>query len=162
MKKTIEFDEMCKSCSGTGLYIGIAERDGAAVVCRKCKGTGCFHFKHEYEPFTERRESESTIRQVYETNPGICIGTGENGEYRLGDFGGMPYQDWLDGKGFAIGMENRRSTCPAWWYQSANYNLKPSWEECNFGMFSGCKHFSNKHQCWQRWDLENRNLLDKP
>jgi len=32
--------EICKSCSGTGLYSGMGERTGYAVVCLYCKGRG--------------------------------------------------------------------------------------------------------------------------
>ena len=49
--KVIEFDEKCKSCKGTGIYVGMAERDGAGIVCHTCKGTGCHHVKFEYEDF---------------------------------------------------------------------------------------------------------------
>jgi len=57
MKKIFEVNEVCPSCKGTGLYIGMGERDGAAVVCHTCKGTGCHAFKHEYEEFTEWKTS---------------------------------------------------------------------------------------------------------
>ena len=50
-KHVIEFDEKCKSCKGTGLYVGLAERDGAAVVCHTCKGTGKHHVRIEYDDF---------------------------------------------------------------------------------------------------------------
>jgi len=149
----IEFDEKCKSCKGTGLYVGMGERDGAAVVCHTCKGTGCHHVKIEYEDFLMGIPRGDVI-QVFEVNPGICIGTGDD-TYQLSDFGGMPYQEWLDGKQFERGMENRKFTCPTWWYQTANYNLKPKWKEC-FGCntFSSCKYFKNKDKCWERFDKE--------
>ena len=119
----VEFDEECQSCGGTGLYVGLAERDGAAVVCAKCKGTGCFHFKHEYVEFTERKEHEDVL-QVYEANPGIYIGVA-SGKYALSDFGGMPYSHWGRGEPFPKESENRLLTCPAWWYQNADYKRKP-------------------------------------
>lgn len=150
----IEFNEQCKSCGGTGLYVGFAEKDGAAVVCHTCKGTGCHHVKIEYDDF-EKRERRKGVKRVYEVNPGICIGGSKGGEHCLEDFGGMPYEDWLKGEGFPEGSENRRYTCPAWWYQSANYKLKPDWKECiGCGSFSGCKRFPEKLYCWQRWDAE--------
>ena len=152
MKKVFEVDEVCTDCNGTGLYVGMAERDGAAVVCHSCKGSGRYHFKHEYEVF-ERRSERYEIKRVYQANPGICIGAG-NG-YKLEDFGGMPYKEWVQGFEFKIGMENRNHTCPAQYYQSANYKLKPDWDECGFGMFSACEHFKNKSECWKRFDIEN-------
>ncbi len=154
MGKIVEFNERCSSCKGTGLYQGLGERDGFAVVCYDCKGTGCFHYKHEYEDFV-KRELKPGVLHVIEVNPGICVGRGL-GEKPFIDFGGMPYEDWLKGKPFSQGMEMRRFTCPAWWYQAADYKKKPEWEECDcMGRpFSACSHFPNKDKCWERWDIE--------
>ena len=150
MKKIIEFDEKCQGCNGTGLYVGFAERDGAAVVCNTCEGTGCFKFKHEYEEFTER-EDLTGIKRVYQTNPGIYLG--EREEYKLEDFGGLPFIAWKNGEPFTAGTENRKFTCPAWWYQSVNYGLKPNWKECiGIGPFSKCDNFQHKEKCWKKWD----------
>lgn len=152
MKHVIEFDEKCKSCDGTGLYVGIGERDGAAVVCAICKGTGCKHTVVTYEDFEKRKIREEAVH-IYEVNPGITIGS--NKECHFTDFGGMPYKDWLDGKPFEVGMENRNYTCPCWWYQLADYEKKPNWDECsrNIGRsFSACKHFKDKAKCWERFD----------
>ena len=146
-----EADIQCKPCSGTGLYAGLGERDGAAVVCHTCKGTGKFHHVFEYEDFTGRRRHAGTL-WVVQTNPGICVGTG-NG-HRFEDFGGMSYEDWLAGKLFTAGSEMRGFTCPAWWYQSADYDLQPKWKECGWGLFSACQHFANKYACWERFDRE--------
>ena len=154
MKKTIEFDEKCKACDGTGLYVGFAENDGVAVVCYKCNGTGCFHFKYEYEPFEKRVEKKDVI-WVIQSNPGIGVGSGKHKEFNLADFGGMSIKDWEDDKKFVHGMEMRKFVCPAWWYQTANYELKPSWDWCSScGAFSNCSHFSSKETCWERWDKE--------
>ncbi len=153
--KTIEFNEVCKSCNGTGLYVGMGERDGSAVVCYTCKGTGCHHFKYQYEDF-EQRKPKAGVKRVYQVNPGITIGVGGQGQYKLEDFGGMPLEDWNNGNIFAPGMENRRFTCPSWWYQSADYKKKPNWDECLCcGSFSSCDHFPQKAKCWERWDKEN-------
>lgn len=152
MKKVIEINEKCPKCKGTGLYQGMGERDGAAVVCYACKGTGCHQFRHEYEDFTER-ESAPGVRRVFETNTGICIGEGRG--HKLSDFGGMLVAEWESGKLFPPGSENRQFTCPAWWYQSADYKKKPEWQEClACGAFSGCPKFIDKEQCWKRWDKE--------
>ena len=152
MKHTVEFDEKCTSCGGTGLYVGMGEHDGAAVVCHGCDGTGKYHFKHEYEDFDGRLEGEN-IERVYATNVGIGIGKAK-GKYVLTDFGGMNYQDWLEGKPFPKQSEMRRFVCPAWWYQSADYKKKPTWKECGYGSFNNCAEFSSKDKCWERWDRE--------
>jgi len=43
----------CSSCSGTGLYSGMCEGPGKAVVCLDCAGTG--RELIEYEPFVARQ-----------------------------------------------------------------------------------------------------------
>lgn len=154
MKKIVEFDEKCQSCNGTGLYVGMAERDGIAVVCSTCKGTGKFHFKHEYEDFSGR-ERKDNIKRVLKTNPGIMVGTNKGG-LSLDTFGGMDYNSWASNKPFPPKSEMRTFTCPAWWYQCEDYKKKPQWKECiGWGSFSSCSEFGCKDQCWEKWDKEN-------
>ena len=151
-KHRLEINEKCKSCKGTGLYTGYAEHDGIAVVCSNCKGTGCYHRILEYEDF-ECKEKRNEVKRVIETNPGISCGV--NDRYTFEHFGGMSYEDWFNGKPFPCGSEMRLFTCPAWWYQCADYKKKPDWKECSgAGMFTNCKHFPNKSKCWERWDEE--------
>ncbi len=149
----IELEVACEPCKSTGLYVGMGERDGAAVVCSRCKGTGKAKYRHEYSDFTGRKEREG-IRHVVAVNPGICIGEGRG--LKLEDFGGMSYEDWKKGTPFERGMENREYTCPAWWYQSFDYKRKPKWDDCGFGSFSACPSFQGKAKCWERFDKENR------
>ena len=49
---TVTVKTQCGSCGGTGLYCGIAEPEGVAVVCLTCKGTG--YRELVYTPFTSR------------------------------------------------------------------------------------------------------------
>lgn len=145
MEKEFKVKQICKSCSGTGIYTGLAERDGSGVICHTCKGTGCHEFIHKYEEFKSKKIIEN-IKHVVEVNPGICIGN--KGEYKFNDFGGISYTAWLNGKSFPKGSEMRKFTCPAWWYQSANYKLKPNWDECiGVGSFAQCPNFINKINC---------------
>jgi hypothetical protein len=154
MKKKIEFDQECSTCNGTGLYVGMGERDGVAVVCHYCGGTGKYHYIHEYNEFKGRKVRED-IDRVIEVNAGICVGKDKNGNSEWA--GGMPYINWLNGDKFVRGMEMRGHTCPAWYYQSADYKRMPKWNECiGIGSFSGCKHFCNKDKCWTRFDEENK------
>ena len=151
----IKIDRECVECGGTGLHVGIAEGIGAAIVCQICKGSGCEHVRIKYTPFTKRRSRRNT-RRVFQVNPGIEISErGDGTKPRLEDFGGMPYSDWEKGEDFPPGSEMRKFTCPAWWYQSANYDKKPGWKECRHGgCFCYCKNFENKEECWKRWDEE--------
>lgn len=160
-KLVIEYDAECTSCGGTGLYSGMGEHDGAAVVCHTCRGTGCNHVCESYTPFIKRKEKKG-VKQVYQTNSGIFIGEKE-GVCKLEDFGGMSVSDWRKGKKFTRGMEDRKHTCPAWWYQCTDYRLKPDWNACNTnfgGRFSECKFFKEKEKekCWERFDLEHPRL----
>ncbi|MCK9369900.1 hypothetical protein M0R04_08350 [Candidatus Dojkabacteria bacterium] len=153
----IELDYECTECKGTGLYVGLAERDGFAVVCYKCKGTGKAHFTFEYDDFKERKE-RTNILQVLEVNPGIVAGIGKDKQYNQQSFGGMPYHIWKELSEFPQGSEMRQFTCPAWWYQIANYDKKPDWIECQNTIgstFSHCSFFNRKDKCWQRFDKEH-------
>lgn len=153
---TIKLKIKCQSCGGTGLYSGMAESKDTAVVCSGCDGSGCADYEFTYEEFTERKRRPG-IKHVYETNPGIKVGGPTPEKY-----GGMSYAKWLTGTKFTRGMENRECVCPAWWYQSADYNMKPDWRtgevQCQMiGSFSTCKFFKVKEKCWKRFDAENPN-----
>ena len=154
MKHKIDIYEKCRACDGTGIYVGIGERNGCGVVCSQCEGTGKHRFIHEYEDFSGRVDRNG-ITHVLEYNPGIIVGE-IPGEISLSDFGGMDYADWKDGKPFPPKSEMRKFTCPAWWYQTADYKKKPSWPECACcGPFSRCSKFSEKSECWEKFDREN-------
>ena len=151
----IEFDRKCQFCDGTGLCVGRNERDGAAVVCYKCKGTGCEHVFIEYDDFQGRIKAEG-IERVFLANRGIMIWKG-NGKYKLSDFGGMSIEEWESGKKFAPGMETRNYACPAWYYRIADPKKAPDWHECSIsGNFKNCPKYKTKGECWERWDKENK------
>lgn len=152
MNHVIEYDCKCSSCKGTGLYIGMAESCGAAVVCSTCRGTGKRHIKIEYEDFDGLIERHD-VRRVIQWNPGI--GVDEGNGYKLEDFGGMDYADWLQNKPFPAKSEMRRFTCPYWWYQGDKE--QPHWEQCSVHggqSFKQCPVFEHKDLCWQKWDNE--------
>ena len=154
----IEYDAECTACNATGIYVGMGECDGAGVVCSRCGGTGKVHRTIKYKDF-DAKVRRKDIKRVFKTNPGIGIGDGENkthGKFTLKDFGGMPYEDWFKDKPFPPKSEMRKFSCPAWWYQCADYSKKPNWDECiGCGAFSDCKNFKDKEKCWERFDEEN-------
>ena len=149
----IEFDAQCESCKATGLYVGVCERDGMAVVCHSCKGTGKVHRVITYSDFEGRQQRED-VKRVLQVNCGIVAGENKAKQITIEQFGGMTYNDWLAGGRFQLGMEMREFTCPAWFYQSADYKKKPDWDECGFGSFSACASFPTKDRCWERFDAE--------
>lgn len=135
--------DYCRSCGGSGIYVGLGERDGAGVVCHTCKGVP--------------RSAREGITRVFLYNPGILIGVDNAKGLTLGlklcDFGGMPIEDWLALRPFVVGTEMRQFSCPAWYYQAVNEKLRPRWHECaGTGTFSKCSSFGDKAQCWARWD----------
>jgi hypothetical protein len=154
VKHTFDWTEACPECKATGIYRGCGELPGAGVVCYKCKGTGERKGHIEWDDF-EGKQLRDDVLRVYIHNPGIGVDADPI-------FGGMPYADWWEGKPFPKGSEMRWSVCPAWWYQGVGYKKKPRWDECvRCGAFSDCKHFGTKHRCWERWDRENPQDVEK-
>lgn len=154
MTKVIEHIEECSACKGTGLYRGMGEGPGAAVVCHRCEGTGAYKYRREHKEFTGRVERQG-IKRVYQSTCGYMIGEGNGRIFE--DFGGMPYEDWASGKPFPKGSEDRKHTCPAHWYQLVDHDKKPHWDECiGCGAFSACESFPNKDKCWEKFDKEEK------
>ena len=156
----IEYVKKCTSCKGTGIYTGFGECNGFGVVCHNCNGTGKIYVKIEYEEFI-KRSSKKGIHTVLQTNPGIGVGIDEKQGLVKSSFGGMGYKEWKKTGKFPEGSEMRKFSCPAWWYQSVDYNKKPDWRtgdrQCqSFGSFSQCKNFATKEKCWEKWDKENK------
>lgn len=155
MANTIKFRQRCKPCHGTGLYRGMGELAGAAVVCHTCKGGGYKDITITYETFEGRIDPPSEVLYVYGTNPGIAVDG--NGSVP----GGVPITAWLADPDAPAqpGTEMREHTCPAWWYQSIDSDKKPAWDDddrkCGWGQFSSCAFFTEKAGCWARWDREN-------
>jgi hypothetical protein len=142
----IEFDQRCESCDGTGVFVGMAERDGFAVQCRTCKGEGHYEVRIEYDDF-EKLERREGVKRVILWNPGIIL-AGKD----LDAYGGLSYDDWLNGKEFGPGTEMRRYTCPAWFMQRGTI-----WDKCTDTLgraYSQCPHFRDKESCWKQWDEE--------
>lgn len=86
-RKTIK--AVCSGCGGTGLYSGLCEPVGVAVVCLCCGGTGCEELA--YTPFTKRkgRRGIKTVR----CSRGSFIGTG------VGPYGKeISYKEFQAGK----------------------------------------------------------------
>ena len=155
---TIEYRKKCTACKSTGIFAGFGVQDGAGVVCRECKGLGYIDVKIEYEIF-EKREAREDVERVFQNNCGIGIGKhGDDGDFLLSDFGGMPYSDWLEGKPFPPKSEMRLFTCPRQWYQCVDYDKINEWDECNgFSGFRQCPHYATKSNCWERYDNENED-----
>jgi len=68
----------CGDCRATGLYSGVCEPKGTAVICVRCGGTGCEALS--YTPFTVRRRRGGI--QTISRSRGAFILTGVG---RIGD-----------------------------------------------------------------------------
>ncbi|MHA1482024.1 MAG: hypothetical protein ACTSQA_01130 [Candidatus Heimdallarchaeaceae archaeon] len=153
MKMKIEWVEQCKSCKGTGLYTGIAEREGAGVICWTCKGTGRVKKEHNYTEFTGRKRRKD-ITRVFKEGWGYVIVdedivTEEGIEMPFTKFG-CTYEEWLAG---ATPKELTFLICP----HQPNMNLSnKSVDNCkdlNWGMtVRQCPHYSTKEKCWEEYE----------
>ena len=153
-------DVKCPSCKGTGVYVGVCERDGFGVVCHTCNGSGMMHYEYTYEEIESRKRNKK-VKWILETTVGICAGLkGKDKTFSYEDFGGMSYDEWFKGKSFPSKSEMRNFVCPAWWYQAVDYDKKPDWKECHSswgGGFSSCDFFEEKEKCWEKWDKQYGN-----
>jgi len=73
----------CSACDGTGLYCGMCEATGTAVICIRCGGTGCEEIS--YKPF-EGRKGRRGIQSVKWSRGGFIVtgvgGVGKSITYR--------------------------------------------------------------------------------
>lgn len=151
----VSWNQECRSCKGTGLYVGMAERDGAAVVCGTCKGKGERRETHRFNRSSEMKFPEG-VTHVWGTNPGIVL----SGLHTNVLTGGVPLADHLANPNlvFELGNELRSHVCPAWWLQSASGAVTPELgQKCSAAcvtQFSRCRHYGEKAECWKLYDDE--------
>ena len=70
--------EECPDCSGTGLYSGMCEGPGKAVICISCEGKGWrYHF---YKIFTSRKRRNGIKEINYSRGNFIATGVGAVGK----------------------------------------------------------------------------------
>lgn len=84
----------CKQCDGTGVYVGFAEKEGSAVVCYCCKGTGAVEFTAP--PSFNGRKRRDGVKTVSFKNQGVVLAPGiDRGEVSYEAFlnGAMPTLD---------------------------------------------------------------------
>ena len=78
----------CCACRGTGLYRGMAEPKGVAVVCLRCDGSGCAEL--EYTPFAARKRRDD-VQTVRLSRGSFILSCGPVGE-------SVTYAEFLAGK----------------------------------------------------------------
>lgn len=87
MKKQVK--AVCNACDGTGVYSGMCETEGTAVVCLHCNGTGCEMI--QYEPFIVRKKRRG-IKTVHRSR-GTFLATGVGPEENS-----VTYKEFCKGK----------------------------------------------------------------
>lgn len=149
-----EIEIECKSCGGTGLYKGMAERDECAVVCSTCKGTGMTIFK--YKQFTGLVE-RSDVKRVFEGTFGYVHTDKdvENSKGEILEFSkyGCSYKEWLNGE---KPKPMEQLYCP-YIYDNQGIGNEP-FLRCESGhngwggRISECEFFDDKKKCWEMWN----------
>ncbi len=163
--KKIEMVIQCPSCKGTGVYVGLAERDGAAVVCNTCKGTGKYNYQFEYEEFTGLKQRDN-ISRVFKKGYGLVIAPRKIDFKGIGEIDmnkeGVSYNDFLNGH---IPEHSKQLACPMIADQGACHEIIGFVKECEclagemlFGrLLSECNNQPNKLGCWKRFEqAQNR------
>ena len=155
--KTIDIS--CPSCQGTGVYVGMSERHGAAVVCYKCDGTG--KTEYHYEEFTKRKVREDVTR-VYKSSYGYVIAPKELEFKNYGGIDmrkeGVSYEEFLNGD---TPKHIEKLGCPMMADQGACHSKDGFIDECFScglmygGSITNCKHQKYKAECWERFNNES-------
>jgi len=164
MREVFEADIECRSCGGTGLYQGMSERNGAAVVCYSCKGTGKERYRMSYTLFTERKIKDG-VRRVFKNSAGYCHDaddvTTPEGVLIPFSFCGADYADWLAG---AEPKPVKTLYCPYQWtgqaMQSSDHEdyefhqrLCANVEGRYCGMaLDECPKYDKKSECWDFYE----------
>lgn len=140
----------CSACKGTGLYVGMAEREGTAVLCATCKGSG--RCDVTYTPWSGVRRPREGVRRVFASNCGVVLGHVVPG--------GISHDEWeRGGDPRRSGAEPRPYVCPGQWAQNALHE-RPPFPECSKGIglaWSACPHYPAKSECWRRFDAQRNS-----
>ena len=152
----------CKACGGTGLYSGMAEAKGCAVICNMCNGSG-FGINASGE-----RKSVNGIRRIFAHSAGF--GHAPTGKYKnekTGKWfnfedGGCTYQEWLHG---AKPQPVKGLYCPYLWtrqdLQTKDKNglyKNHCSKHLSFGSITDCKQYPKMHECWDIFENKDAYL----
>lgn len=157
--KKIEMEIECPACKGTGLYSGMGEGKGVAVICHKCNGTGAYMYSYSYKEFAGRK-LQKDIKRVYLSGTGYRLGLGKiNFSGGIGEIDmdkeGVSYDEFLNDK---MPQHIKKLGCPMLTDQGACHDKKGFVDKCNkinggwIGTITDCKNQPNKEQCWKRFE----------
>jgi len=148
----IELDIECKACGGTGIYVGLAERNGAAVVCYTCGGTGKQKYVFEYTPFTSQQFA-ADVKRVYASGMGYVITPDKLDFENIGEIDmsqeGVSYAEFREG---CMPFHVEDLGCPMLADQCACHKIEGFTEQCPMGrLLTSCEQYSDKAKCWERF-----------
>lgn len=143
----------CPDCGGTGLYVGLAERDGSAVICHTCKGTGCYEKTFNYSLFTKKKVRKD-VKRVYKSSFGY-IHTVEDikveGELQEFSKAGVDYESWLTG---AAPRPLKTLYCPLLWTHQ-EWHSPIHCKDGSAGMYiPNCPHKFEMEKCWKLFETD--------
>ena len=154
-------DVECNKCHGTGLYQGLAERDGAFVVCHSCNGKGCIEFKEIFHKLFTRKK-QSKCKRVYSRGCSVVITdkdvTSRDNIFMPFSKYGCSYKDWLEG---VKPIPLKFIDCPYLEDRSLQTKDKNSLykirckDNVGFGSINECKLFHEKEKCWKIYEGKN-------
>lgn len=158
-KIIIDVDVYCTKCDGTGLYKGMAERDGAAVICVHCDGTGKEHIHLEYERFVSRKK-RNNVNRVYKTAAGYGISDQDtinsSGETIHFSKCGCTYEEWENGND---PKPIKELHCPMMHFgqgtDDGNFvriNLCEKVNKCFVGTYFPKCAETNRESCWKKYE----------
>ena len=157
---SVNVDIECRSCKGTGLYVGIGERDGAAVICHTCKGTGCENISFTYPKFKQRKRRDD-VKRVFKNAFMYChcpndVTSPDDG--RLIEFskGGCSYDEFLQG---VQPKPVKTLYCPyQWTHQNSDGSMDAlARSRCDGNVRCGqtyneCKLHCDMAECWRLYE----------
>ena len=149
---TTTVNVFCSVCGGYGVIINNFTKDGSALHCENCDGTGSV--ERVIETFTERKNYDQ-IHRVFLTNLGITIQ--DYPDLPVEDQGGVSYEQWQSiGKDcFGKGTELEKRTCPKMWYSQINSTIEPpNYIDCVENKFRSCPKWRTRADCWTTFKAE--------
>jgi len=156
----LNIEAKCELCDGTGLYVGMAERKGAAVICHTCNGTGKVNQKKIFKKFKSKSKRKD-VKRVFSSACGYIISAEDvtTNEGITIEFSkcGCSYDEWLKGETpkpiedlhcpyLHTGQSLQNQEHP----QHSVY-LELCSKHLNWGNISDCKCYKNKHKCWKKY-----------
>lgn len=160
--KEIRMIIQCPSCNGTGVYVGLGEGEGTAVVCSTCKGRGWYEYVYNYNEFSGRKHKDGVDR-VYLDGYGYKLGSGKINFDGVGEIDmdreGVSYKEFVAGK---MPTHIEKLGCPMTADQGKCHDINGFVDRCNsfnggwLNTLADCKNMNNKAECWE---IFNRGTL---